>query len=303
MPPKYKTATKVAVSTQTKVLVAVVAVAALGLAAVGYGFGFGSIRPSSLTTTRQVAKPTAKPVEKPSVGKTIGGVQQINPSDWPTFTKLPLDSTVLVNKDLDLYKFMIASKYGQAVSWKQLVFTFEKTSGFSLSDLRLRRGTDEMLTNDYEITCPSCGGDVKGEVKKGTVTSGDGLLVVTLKKEEWVYGSGKDYTLHGILSGVVSGSNLTISLYRNQNQTIGNGYLTNNWIAPFTTSYPTIVNIDMTNPPKSPSDQADLPGIFVWAPSSTSPHSPAIGLNGGSPDWFSDVQIDPSMPLSQALSL
>ena len=66
MPPRSKTATKVAVSAQTKILVAVVSIVAFGLAAVGYGygFGFGSIRPTSLTTTRRATKTDRKTYRK-----------------------------------------------------------------------------------------------------------------------------------------------------------------------------------------------------------------------------------------------
>ena len=297
MSPRYKTATKTAVSTQTKVLVAVVAVASLGLAAVGYGFGFGSVKPSKLTTARPVAKSVAKPIEKPPAINTIGGVQQISPSDRPVYKKITLSSTVLTNNDQDLYKFLIAPELSKSVRWKQLVFSFETTPTLSVSLMRLQKGSTDLKLNDYDIECPSCGGDVKN----GTITAASGLLVVTLKGEEIAAGSGNVYTLHGMISGVVKGSSLKISLYRNPNQTINNGYLTNNAIAPFMSSNPNIVNIDLANPP-IPTGQADLPGIFVWSASSTGSHSPSIGLNGGSSDWFSDIQID-STQLTEELSL
>jgi hypothetical protein len=304
MPPKYKTATKVAVSTQTKVLVAVVAVAAFGLAAVGYGFGFGSIRPSSLTTTRQVAKPTAKPVEKPSTTETVGGVQQIDPPAWPIFKKLPLSSTTLANTDMSLYKFQLSYQPSKSFQLKQLVFAFEANAGFTLSslhNLRLYKGSMQMNPSDYDITCPSCGGDVKS----GTVTYGAspyGFLVVTMKGEEWVTGSGSVYTLHGTLSDVAAASVLKISLYRASTPKIANGYLTNNQVDPFMSSYPNIVNIDTSNPPKTAPSQADYSGIFVWSVSSTLYHNSNTGLKGGSSDWYNDALIE-STQLTQELSL
>lgn len=303
MSPKYQIATKTAVSTQTKVLVAVIAVAALGLAAVGYGYGY-AVKPSKTTfSTSSVAKIKSVPQPSTESDYTAGIVQQISPLDRPVFTKMSLASTVLKNSDdVELFKFKIAAKNKIAVSWKQLVFNFEKTPGLSLSGLRLWRGPEKMDTNDYEITCLFCGGDVKGEVNKGTITSDSGLLIVTLKKEEWVYGNGKVFALSGNIEDAKSGSNLTISLYRSPNQTIGNGYLTNNVVAPLTVPNYPIVNIDMTYPPKQSPASASLPGIFVWASSSTSAHSFATGLNGGSSDWFNDTQVE-STQLTQNLSL
>ncbi|MEK7655901.1 MAG: hypothetical protein AAB386_04465 [Patescibacteria group bacterium] len=306
MPPRSKTATKVAVSAQTKVLIAVVSIVAFGLAAVGYGygFGFGSIRPTSLTTTRQATKPIVKPIEKPPVLNSVGGVPQIAPPAWPTFTKLPLFSTTLANMDVDLYKFQLSYKPSESFQLKQLVFAFEANAGFTLSslhNLRLSKGSMNMNLNDYDITCPSCGGDVKS----GTVTYGAspyGFLVVTMKGEEWVSGSGSVYTLHGTLSGVTAGSKLKITPYRVSTPKIANGYLTNNSIEPFMLSYPNIVNIDTTNPPKAASSPADFAGIFVWSVSSTGYHNSNTGLKGGSSDWYSDIEMESSQ-LTQELSL
>ncbi len=299
MPRKFQTATKTAVATQTKVLVAVVAVAALGLAAVGYGFGFGTYKSAKISPV--ATRPTTKPIAKPPSGNTVGGVEQITPSHVPVFEKLALNSQQIINNsDLNLYRFKLSTEINKTVTVKQLVFSFDLSynaassvtpAPYLLGDLRLRKGNTDIKQSDYEITCPTCS-DTK-DVKNGKIISPadklSGLLVVTFNSEEYITGSGNIYALHGKFSNVSPGSFVKIALYRSSSQAMGNGYLTNNAIAPFTAMNANIVNIDMTMPPKPSGNSADLPGLFVWSVSSTPDHSYMIG---GSPDWFNDLKIE-----------
>ena len=228
-------------------------------------------------------------------GAAFGNYQVLRKT-MPIVTKQSLSSTTLMNVDQDLMKFQVAADAAGSVALKQVVFTFSKTPGVTLSNFRMRRGYTDMDTSVYAVTNGATGADLMtGSLSKSQAS---GYIVFALKpgQEDSIAGSGNVYTLHATVSGAVSGENVTLTFYRDPAAPVVTGYLNNASAFGGFASSANIYNIDTA---ATPSGSSKAVGSFLWSDNSELPHSSAPET---SRDWTNDVYI-PDLSQSQTLSL
>lgn len=239
------------------------------------------------------------------VAGTMGNVQVLRKS-VPIVTKQSLSSTTLSNIDQDLIKFQIAADSAGSIAWKQVTFSYSKTSLVALTNFRLRKGSVDLDTSTYAITSSTNAADlVSGSLSVG---NNSGQIIVAFKPgfEESISGSGSVYTLHATVSGAASGQSVTFTFVRETSTTVVTGYLANFGLGASATGTNNYV-IDTGVAPAAAADASStamFAGTFVWSDNSENPHSPALGnaTAGGSRDWSNDLYVQ-DLTQSQTLSL
>ena len=128
----------------------------------------------------------------------------------PIVTSLGLASTKLVNGDMDLYKFQVASDPAGPVSVKSFSIPVQKKSAVSVSQFRLRKGNSDLPVSAYlaEVL------DFDNFTKYGSIESGmkNVSIAIQLTSEEVINGSGVVFTLHGTVAGASTGASIDIGL-------------------------------------------------------------------------------------------
>jgi hypothetical protein len=233
---------------------------------------------------------------------------QITRKSKPTVTKQSLSSTTLANIDQDLMKFQVAADAQGSVAVKQIAFSVSKTSGLTLSNFRVRKGSTDMALGDFAVSYTSTTGGVT-DIEAGSMATNQnsGYIIVSFTNEETVVGSGNVYTLHATVSGAVSGQNVSLSFLRDSSSRLITGYLRSNVMHGGIASSTSIFVVDPSTAPTSTESQIELgathaTGTFLWADNSEVPHSSAVGSSGGSRDWTNDVYIE-DISQSQTVSL
>ncbi len=214
----------------------------------------------------------------------------------PVVTKQSLSSTTLANSDQDLIKFQVAADSAGSIALKQVVFTFSKSSGVTLSNFRMRRGsTDITPTSAYAITNGTSTADLtNGSIPAG-VSSGYIVFAMAPGQEESISGSGNVYTLHATVSATSGAQNVSVSFLKDSSNPIVTGYINNSYGFGVFGSSSNIFNIDTQ---VSPSGVSSATGTFVWSDNSEVPHSSAAET---SRDWTNDVYVQ-DLSQSQQLS-
>jgi len=210
----------------------------------------------------------------------------------PIVSQLALSSTTLANINQDLAKWQVAANSGGSITWKLAAFHLTMSDNVQLSMLRLSRGAVDLDPAAYSIFAP-CTDSACTTVKSG-------MVYVMFKTEESISGSGNVYTLHGTVSGAVSGESIRLDLDRAQAEFPATGQLIY-YGAPFP-----ILRPDPWYPPQTPSE---FTGTFLWSDMSEQPHTDQWATDDmhradsfSSLDWTNDAWLD--MPdMSWTLSL
>ncbi len=239
-----------------------------------------------------------------AAGAAFGNAMALRKSQ-PIVTKQSLSSTTLANIDEDLLKFQVAADSAGSIAWKQVIFSYAKTSKTALANFRLRKGATDLDTALYAITNATTSADlVTGSIAAGV---NSGTIIVSLKpgQEESISGSGNVYTLHATVSGATSGENVSLSFVRESDtSSIVTGYLANFGMGSYTTSTNNY-SIDKSAAPLAAgaaTGTAVFAGTFVWSDNSEVPHSQLTGIAGGSRDWINDLYVQ-DLSQTQTLSL
>jgi hypothetical protein len=256
------------------------------------------------TNIRATGQASGERIYASSTNATHGNIQ-VTRKTKPTVTKQSLSSTTLANIDQDLMKFQVAADAQGSIALKQVMFSISKTSGLTLSNFRVRKGSTEMALGDFAVNYASTTGGLT-DLETGSLgtTQNSGTVIVSFTNEESISGSGNVYTLHATVSGAVSGQNVSLSFLRDSSSSVVTGYLVSNTFFGNNFSSSTdIYHIDTAvAPDASLVGAANATGTFLWSDSSEVPHSAAVGTSGGSRDWTNDVYVE-DVSQSQTLSL
>lgn len=237
-----------------------------------------------------------------AVGGVVGNNFVLRKSK-PIVTRQALSTTTLASgADLDLYKFQVAADPAGSISLKKIVFSlaFSTTtnSTLSLSNFRVRRGAQDLTTNQTRIINGVSGSDLtSGTLNSGAAASATARVLVEFTNEETISGSGNVYTLHATVGGTVnSGDSVTVSFFRTTSTlattavSSTTGYLTNDYVTDTTAINVGGPHIDTSVAPSNVIGQNGI-GTFVWSDQSETPHSDAQGSAGGSRDWTNDIFV------------
>lgn len=222
-------------------------------------------------------------------------VSQLTPRDTLFVKMVPLKSTTLTNTDQDVFKFQAKPENTKGpLGLKQIVFTYRKSLGVSLHSFRIRKGSADLPLASYVVASLENGKATDIETGYIPATSASGYIVVSFTNEETIEGlNGNTYTLHASISGATYGKSVSLTI-ANFPSAVGNGYLTHSTVSPFPSTDETaafgLYNLDTSVPAEPLSAPADMPGFFLWTDRSSPNHSDALGLDGGSSDWFNSVQ-------------
>lgn len=204
----------------------------------------------------------------------------------PTITKLAVATNSLTSgNSTEIYKFQVTPDAAGAVSWKQVTFTVSTSSGVTLDNFQLFKGSTQLVANTEVRILDSNGTDITG----GSDLGSGNTVVVYLVSEEVVSGSGTVYTLRA--TPTYSGSSATVSTAFTRSTADATGYLAN----PAGT-----VAFGIDNSGAAADGTADVTSRFIWSDNSEVPHGFATGT-GSSRDWTNDFYVE-DMTQTQTLT-
>jgi hypothetical protein len=196
----------------------------------------------------------------------------------PVVNRLQPSSTVLANINQDLYQWHVHAEQG-AITWKQVMFSYAKTSSVSLYSFGLRRDGFEVDPGSYAITAED-GTDLKNGFLSASKVTGNVFVSFTSGNEELVGEAGKDYSLHAYVAGATAGQVVSFGFTRNSIYLISNWMLVNNLATDGYPASPDIFHLSNSD------TQVGALGTFIWSDLSAVPHSPDVLF---SRDWTNDT--------------
>lgn len=199
----------------------------------------------------------------------------------PTVTSLPLASNMLVNADIDLFKFQVTPDAAGPVALKQFSFMAEKNGpDFSVSQFRVRRGAVDMDPQSYYLVSSGYYGGGYNDLPSYVQST---ELILMFTDEEYVAGSGSVYTIHGTVTGASPGSSLVTTMNRDAGYPELETVMTGQFFMPI----PPLLYI-------SEGTVNHIGQTMVWSDVSEIPHSASSDLATQSADWTNGYLVQGS---------
>lgn len=233
-----------------------------------------------------------------SASANLMGNSMILRKTKPVISRLAVSNATLQSGvDTELYKFQIAPDAAGAIRWKQVEFTVASSSSnssLSMSTFKLFKGTTAIAAADIQILDGSNGADITGSTTlKGT------KVIVLLRTEETVSGSGQQYTLHATPNyGSATSASISTQFTRSTGSPV-TGYLAGD-AAGTATAFGELGLTTTSSQSQIDTTLGDVTGGFLWSDVSEIPHSFATGTTA-SLDWTNDIYVD-NMTETQALT-
>jgi hypothetical protein len=207
----------------------------------------------------------------------------------PVVVPQALTSTVLINGDQELARFVMSAYGDGSVAIKQIMFTVDKSVDVNLVNFRFYRGAIQLPTNEYFVTNAVTGADLYADSMNGNTA----VIAVSLVGEEVVSGSGNVYSLRATVGYMSTGKSVSVRFKADFPAAASpvTGYLLNNdSYAPYAAS-PRLFNVGDYSGCNSGGPCWHSLGTFVNADISEIPHSSQTDNQGGSRDWSTDQHI------------